>query len=806
MSHTLTRLSVGLVTLLLPIGAWGATVEVADLVAGLDAQVTLSNFPPLSVVEVHVTDPQGTDLALAPRTDDRGSALTHLPGELTRVAGQYSVRAVHQASGQQSADTFVVLSERVDAAASDLASDAAQVPADGRTSVTVVATLRDRFGNPLSGRPVTLIGSRSEDRIQPLSNETDANGEIGFSIIGSGPGQITIGAMDLLTAMILDARLTITFGESGGRGGWVPAGSALVAQIPSETDDQAKFVITLTPEKFDPDTTTWFDVQVEVIGSNGKRNLSYTQTPRITVESDPRAELPGKFNTTYGEIPFQQREQGLKIVRKSLRFSRPGTHEVVVSDTKNGIVGRTTVTIKEEVITNQKRKIEILFPRADPVTKFARINATSVIIKGVGPPLANLVVLEGEDEASRSTLARGETGADGKFEITVDFVDPNQSSYVLVVQDENMAGSRLYTSEALRIERNTKKPEFEFTFDPVDPITGSDVRLSVNATAEVDGVTLKIADDTLTLSQDVADPLRYSVLFQAPEPGTFQPSIIAKNPIGSTEVRGTLNVRERDVPPPQNLTAIARPSGVDLLWDELPASEGITKYTVYVGLAPDDFSSSIETNGPEAGAQIKGLQTDTEYFFAVTAWKNDRESVKSEIISTRSNGLNLKLIPGLDSIQVTWQYPADAPAVGQFKLEYWVDDTEHYERMLTGELRSFTIPDLLSDITYFVRLTPIAITGDEFTDIVASGSATTLNGAFKPGPADPVYLPKPTNTNATPPPKLNNGPDNTPGSGVPMGIVAGALVASLSLFAWLWRRRQHDVQALHSVLHGVSVD
>ncbi len=796
-----------ILALLIPSLASAATVKVEDLVAGLDVQITADDFEPYSTLELQVKDPTGTDLVLTGRTDERGHLFTHLPGELARNAGQYSITAMEPSSNHSASDTFRVLSDRLDPQVSELTVDRASVPADGSLPITAVVTLRDRYGNPLSGRPVTLIGSRSEDRIAPLTTETDSNGEMGFSIIGSGPGVITLGAMDLLTATVLQTRVAVTFGEQTGRGGWVPAnGSALLAQIPGEQNDQAKFNISLTPEKADPDTTTWFDLQIEAIGSNGKRNLSYKQTPRISVDNDARADLPGKFEGTFGEIPFQEREQGLKLLRKSVRFSKPGKHVVTVEDMINGIRGSATVEIKEEVIAGQKRKIEILYPKPDVATKVARINATNVILKGVGPPLANLVVLEGEDETNRSTLARGETDANGKYEISVEFLDPNQSLYALVVQDENMAGSRLYTSEVLRIERNTKKPEFTFTFDPIEPITGTDVQLNVFATAEIDSVQASINTDTLTLTQDASNPLHYSVMFQAPEPGDYQPAITAKNPIGSTEIRGTLAVRDRDVAVPQNLQAIARPSGVDLMWDELPKSEGITKYTVYVGLAADDFSSTLDTNGAEVGAQIKGLQTDTEYFFAVTAWKKDRESAKSEIISTRSNGLNLRLLPTQSSIEVTWQYPADAPAVGQFKLEYWVDETEHYERMLTGELRKYTINDLLSDVSYSVRLTPIAITGEALTDIVATASTTTLNGSFKSGPSDPVYLPRPSNTNNTPPPSsLHQGAKNTPDSGVPMGAAAGAVALSLAVFYVYYRRRQ-QLAHVSDLVHGVFVD
>jgi len=66
----------------------------------------------------------------------------------------------------------------------------------------------------------------------------------------------------------------------------------------------------------------------------------------------------------------------------------------------------------------------------------------------------------------------------------------------------------------------------------------------------------------------------------------------------------------------------------------------------------------------------------------------------------------------------------DVP-LASYLLEFGVQGEEFTEsRFLNGELREYTLRDLLNAVPYQLRLTPISVTGQKVEDLSATGEGT----------------------------------------------------------------------------------
>jgi hypothetical protein len=180
---------------------------------------------------------------------------------------------------------------------------------------------------------------------------------------------------------------------------------------------------------------------------------------------------------------------------------------------------------------------------------------------------------------------------------------------------------------------------------------------------------------------------------------------------------------------------------IDLSWTPLedPIVEG---YRIYIGTEPKNYSSYLDSPDPRGGATVGGLKPGTTYYFAVTALAGDRESGSKSIeVTAIPLGLKLDVTPQDGALLIEWSALDEDTPLSSFKLEYGVEDGNLTEiRMLNGDLRAYTLRDLLNDVNYFLRLTPITTTGDMLKDLAADGqgSPAATGGGFHPTAADPV--------------------------------------------------------------------
>jgi len=112
--------------------------------------------------------------------------------------------------------SMVVNSTGISAANSELTIDEALLLANGTQTATVTVTVRDPYGNPLSGKSVQVVSSRgTTETIAPLSTETDSNGQFLATVCSSTAGESEISAIVQPESVEVDQKVRIIFYSDG---------------------------------------------------------------------------------------------------------------------------------------------------------------------------------------------------------------------------------------------------------------------------------------------------------------------------------------------------------------------------------------------------------------------------------------------------------------------------------------------------------------------------------------------------------------------------------------------------------------
>ncbi|MSR86966.1 hypothetical protein EXS70_02215 [Candidatus Peribacteria bacterium] len=764
------------------------TIRVTDTVAGLGTSIEIQGSVPSTTIDVHLVSASGEDTVLPTQTDTRGSANAPIPERLTAEAGTYRVFAILGMRKITNDATFEVLHDRMDPAQSTITVSDSTLLADGRSSVTVTVTLRDAQRNPLAGRPVQLVGSRTQDTITPLadSRETDRAGRMQFGIQTDMGGAITFRAMDLLSGTMLDSVANVTAQGNRSVGGFET--NTLRAQVGGSDVLDHFEVIVSTPEAKVKDVIPL--VTIEATDANGNIVESFTGTVRITTPSDPSSTLPGLFSD-HGEVTFTGKNRGVVTIPWAVSFSRSGDHEIDVSDASNQIHGKTVVHVSGGDIPDNRR-IRLESPQDGDA-----VNTLEIFVKGRDKNLAlrNLHVFAADGATLPEALTSGPVSAigdaddSGAFAFTVKL--PDSKDIVLQVQDD----TGQYDSGIIHLTLDTKGPSLQYSFDPEKPEEGHVATLTVKSEPGLPEVSFTIKQQTITLTE--SDPGTYTVLFLAPSSGDSSFRLSGRDPAGNiSDVNGTLGVSGPDLPQVQNVTAEPRARGILLAWDMVPDSS-LTAYRIEAGTSPGRVDVTLDAPTTEGSAAVMGLKSGTDYFVTVSAVRGDDVGPKSNVVLARTLGMELQVTPADASLLLQWTFPDSTP-LAKFLLEYRKAEDEYDEirtledeydeiRTLEGGMRAYTIIDLLPQ-TYLIRLTPVSTTGEILTDLAVTAEGMPTPSSAFPASADDHF---PNPDDVSPGNGLHEGASETPHSGLPpIPFRTVFTLTALALGIYWYRRRK----------------
>ena len=812
MLKTKTNLFLALTTAMLCALPASAAISLTanDSIAGLGTDINVSGISEKTTL--FILPPYGNEIIREIEEDGN----VHIAGKDLQEAGIHTV-SLEQNDDLLGETEFEVLPESLDLANSAIQSENDSIDLSFEEGLEVVVILRDSYGNPLPNRSVQLISSRKDDEIQAITDETDKRGEQIFSVFVTTPGDVSLRALDILSGNVLESELRIAAVSPGSAVGgygyqqyqnpsygnrYAPqpqygnrlvgniAGRALYGQV-SSFDVVERFMLDVPAQMR---TNLDESITITAIDRNGQIVEDYTGTVELA-STDPNAILP-----SFGSVTFLGSDLGRKMLILGLRFTTPGEHILYAQDsTDPGITGEAVINVQGEVPVAPAQTIEITSPEQDSL-----VGSLEIELEGNGPPFVNLIVTGGEEDVF------GETDAAGDFSITVS-LNPNQMDHTLRVRDESGQND----SGNLRLKLDTSPPEItRFTFTPLSPKEDENILIVVEAqddSGAVDYITMSVGDREYFLDPVTATPGTYQSLFSLSEAGNYQPVLNAADSAGNiTEIVGNIEVRGKDLPQVQNVQAEAKQSAAFLLWDFVSTDEPLDGYRIYVGDSPTNFIYTLDTDPTTNAATVAGLKPGATYYFAITVLQGEMESAqKSEIASVVIQGLAMEVTPGNGTLALEWTSIKEDIPLSEFMLEYGIDPNTFTEkRMINGELTNFVVRDLLNDVTYYLRLTPITTTGETLEDFVveAEGTPTTALAGFHPGPSDPIPEGLAAKMPSEPRPpidRLHEGAPEQPMTGIPFSkwwlAAIGLLCAGLYV-----RKRNRTIRATESFFQAMN--
>jgi len=775
-----------------------ATIRADDSVAGLGTDIDIVSAESSAELSIVVTPPLGAEIVSPIRTDADGNATVQLKGRDTEVAGMYRVSLERNGMDLGSYVTFEILPDNISAIVSSIQlSDSALMPT-GADTVEAVVILRDQYGNPLPNRPLKLISSRSGDRINSLQSETDEGGGQSFSLSTKEEGTIYLRAIDLLSGTLIDAEAVVHAGNTatavggprsdtvsgrqlyGQRGSSNLAGNILGRNLYGQALVSFglidHFEITAPTElEVNEDAT----ITIVAVDRNGNRVEDYTGLALLS-STDPLAFLP-----VGGEVQFDPRNLGEKVLTLGLRFRTPNEQILYIEDSTNpDIFGEAFITVTgiNGGATGPK-KVQISSPTAGTV-----FSAPEVTIVGTTEPFVNLVVSGGVEEVE------GDSDINGGFAVNI-LLDPNKEEHIIRVKDKDGFG-RLDSGEFMLLLDNRPPEIFSASFSPENPVEGTNVLLVTETELNITQITVNITGESIFLDPVMGQPGVYQYLFPAPNAGSYQAIISAADTAGNMgEFPLPLEVQRKGLPKVQNIQAFPETNAVTLQWDPI-LSDPIDAYRIYVGESPSQFDFSLDTDFITNAAQVAGLRPGTEYFFAVTALESNRESEEFDIVSTMVMGIRLSVTPQDSSLLIDWSNLITDIPLSSFILDFGAEPDNFTEkRILNGELRTYSLRDLINDVTYYLKLTPVDVTGQLIEDLSATADGAPNGDGFAVTPGDEVpfdtTIRTVARTNPTvAPPEVHRSTPQTVSTGLPT-MAWWALIGSVAVGLMMhWHRRR----------------
>jgi len=794
--------------LLLPLCAVAeGTLHADDSVAGLGTDIDVAGVEAGMQLMVVVTPPLGEEQTIAIRTDARGATSAQLKGRDTEVAGVYTVHLEKNGQDLGLETTFEILPDKLSNTKSSIQLSHTELAPTGKDTVEALVIVRDEYGNPLPNRPLKLISSRSGDRISSLESETDESGAQHFSIATTEKGELYLRAIDLLSGTLIDAEAVLYAGLANTAVGGPQAATNRQLYSGTSTANFAADVLGRNlygqvsgfglVDHFEIDAPEELGVnedasiRITAVDRSGNRVEDYTNTVYLS-STDPLAFLP-----VGGEIQFEPRNLGQKVLTLGLRFRTPDPkHILYAEDSKNpNVFGQVFIKVTGDGLAAGTKKIQITSPTAGSV-----LSTPEVTVKGVSEPFVNLIVTGGTEDVE------GDTTIDGAFSITVQ-LDPEKTTHTLRVQDKD-GFNRLDSGEFTITLDSTAPQVSDVNFTPESPMEETEVLLVVHTEQEdIAGVTVQIGEaDPINLEPVKEKPGTYQRLLDAPAAGDYDTAIVVRDNAGNeTTETVPFHVERTALPKVQNVKVTPDTNAVTLQWDPI-VSEPVDAYRIYVGESPTEFDFNLDTTVATSAAQVAGLRPGVQYYFAVTALESDRESKEFDTVSTTVKGLHISVSPQNASLLIDWSKLVIDTTLSSFILEFGVQpDNLTEKRILNSELRSYTLRDLINDVTYYLKLTPVSVTGQLMDDFSSTAEGTPNGAGFTVTPGDEV----PFNTAlgaalTTPPPNLHSSAPQTPSTGLPLAVkwtlalaIAGGLLIHRNR-----KRKMHRTSAFLQAMHA----
>lgn len=640
------RLLSGMIAAQLLLGQWTAyaatssnvTVDVSDTIAGYSALVTVSNTLENEEIEVKLTKPNGTEIILSDTTDDNGDLQMDISGYHTNTAGVYKVAARFAAMNEEfgTAASFRVYPSDVSPNRSQLLLNRTTAQAMSGDTVTLTVQLKDTYGNPIKGHTVSVISSRTADRVERASTlaYTDDTGVMQFSLSSTTSGVSTYAVMDTTSNVTLESRAKVAyltpFIDPFGSGGEANLFFTSVNAATTTTEEGVISGFAIEDLPATASVNESLSVTVSAVDGLGNTIANYTGTIRFSV-SDANASLPDDYT-------FTENDLGTHTFNLALSFATEGTQTLSVIDSDNeDLKGEAIIEIGNDQTNDTTTSTGATFTLLSPVE--GTVSENTVTVSGITSSGLTVQVYDNDSQMA-TTIA----GADGSFSYTSDpLVDGTHRISVIVV-DGN--GNTVAASNSVNVTIDTTGPtldaimvEPEGELNPSAPIT-----ITLYSEPNLTQAAVVLNDSITDLTEQSDQPGVYMATVTTPaETGTYNIDVMLSDQLSNgitytQKTTITVTQEETVVLPDQvsGVTAVAGDGTVTLGWESVGSDTTVTNYRIYYGPSETGLYTTVDTSDAGTTWQIRDLNNNFKYYFAVTAidQDGDESGTQSVIVSS----------------------------------------------------------------------------------------------------------------------------------------------------------------------------
>ena len=794
-----------LIQLFLPmtvIAEGACSVSAMDTVAGLGTQVTVSNCAASTSVQLQLTGPSGSTYQQTIALDTQGGAVTLIPSKNTVTAGSYHVTVAGATT------TFTVMADRADDAHSAIAANPSSVAAGGSQTVTVTAVLRDRYDNPVAGRPMALISNRQSDDIVATFAETDDSGRFLWTVRPQENGVMSLVPFDIIAGKQMKLKADVTVGTATSYKPTYKAaliGNEQGGETDTTTSSDFTAATTATVDHFElelPKGVTevnaneLFSMTVKAMRGNTVVR-SYIGT-LVVESSDPDADLPKKGEDpkapTTGRIDMRNVDQGERSVPLSFVLRKNGAQTISVYDKLDpSIRGEITLNVRSGGADGSS--IVIL----DPTDGSSIKGGGHITVQGKAPSFVNLVVVVNGKDA-----AVGSSDSNNVFRIDTP-LPTDKSEMSIFVESDN----RQDRSAPVNVTIDNVAPVVQSVeTNPVEGKSGKPATVFVRTEPKLAAVTATVGGVTTALSES-GSGLYIGTVTAPATTGVTDLVVTAKDAVdnaSTTTLKWTVNPNE--VPVVQNVKASSKQGEVEITWDKVE-SMPIKEYKIYIAKdsEPQNFLHSVGTGKPVTSAVLKDLPSGETYQFSLTAINAEglESPEKSVPAKATSLGFGLKATIGKQSVLLEWK-PMAAIPLAQYILEFGTEPGVYAaKKSVNGQAASAVIRDLIPGVQYEFKLTPVAVTGKVLSELAETVTAVPAGDGFEVTSTDPVPTDILDGLHSGAPlnPPIRNVP-STPGSGGFSNVALAALLIASTVFGLFWlksRRERREMREFMQLMH-----
>jgi len=698
-----------------------------DTIAGYSTIIQSSIGKSNTEVTFKIEKPDGGIIKLFGVTNPEGKINIEFLGYHTKHAGLYKIYTYYSnESPSDISPSFTVYPDTVSLSNSSLTSSETSLSAGTDNHSFVIVRLRDKYNNPISDHQVTLISSRPNDKIVNLSTVSDKNGELNFKISSIKAGISTFIATDLNTNTTLNDRLEIVFYKETSSTLPIGGNELLLAELLAEDGNNS--LITANSSTTNNIASNTFgtvdhfkiniedqaeinqEINVSIIAQDINNNIvkDYTGDISFAVNTDENATLPSDYK-------FTESDQGQKIFSLGIKFTMLGKHVFQVFDKSNWeIIGE-----KEVEVIPEKAPI-------DPTTQTLQITSPSnglktsqtlIFLSGVGKPNTNIFVFMDDQK-----IGEVDVSSNGDFTFTAkNLTEGLHNFYVL----ENTSGTG-EKSNVINVELDITYPILE-TFE-INPEGLIKVKSSYHVKL--------ISEAGLDEASIVVNGIKEVLLENNFNPGTYEGTFIAPDKEGSYPIQTILidSLQNKSELDPHHILQVFKEeivpivtglvadttglnNQVKLTWSKVDNySKKINNYKIYFGKDINNLNKSITTTNNNPNFIIKDLESNTKYYFAITAIDEEGiESLSQSSITTATTKvviIPLKAISSDSQVTLNWN---SFPNINAQKYRiYYGTKSRKYTDFIETESNntSYVVSHLQNGTSYYFIVAPINQSGE----------------------------------------------------------------------------------------------